>query len=508
MEEQSENMNIVENVDKVQAAISNFRENQRIINEEKQRSKPSEQGKSSKKKCTPLARAIGSIKVMESHTTKNAKTAMTSSNGKKDQAMDEFDQYVLYEEMRKRTQGLSEVIERNEDFIHNDVQHVMNHVAVASTSSEIPVSEYSGENACNDNLVGQPEDIETDLDKVLEIVEENIEGCSADENDSEDDVVNPNEDYLFPTPEEVSNAKPPEVGMVFPTLEHAVKFVNLYGKVAGFAVIKGRNYKSRKITLECNKGRKNRTKDIIERKRKRNVLAKTNCHMHVRVKLVHTSWQIISCSLEHNHELASSPFLTKFFLSHRYMSEEEMLLSKLLQEIRVKPQRIMTIFRRLKGSFGNINFGKKKMDNLKQAERKLKRNTYIACALNYIEKIQLSKPGFCCKMEVDGEGMVRSLFWTDAKLRMDYKIYGEIICFDTTYSTNKYNMPFAPIIGINGNARTIVFGWALLKDQTADTFEWLFESFVEVMDGKKPKLILTDQDAAIQLAVSRVFWVF
>jgi hypothetical protein len=32
---------------------------------------------------------------------------------------------------------------------------------------QIPVSENSGENASNDNLVGQPEDIETDLDKVL-----------------------------------------------------------------------------------------------------------------------------------------------------------------------------------------------------------------------------------------------------------------------------------------------------------------------------------------------------
>jgi hypothetical protein len=340
----------------------------------------------------------------------------------------------------------------------------------------------------------------------LEILEEDIEGGSEVMSDSEDDVVKPKEDYLFPTPEEISNAKPPEVGMVFPSLDHAIKFVNIYGKVAGFAVIKGRNYKARKITLECNKGRKDRTKDITERKRKRNVLAKTNCRMHVRVKQVHTSWQIISCSLEHNHELAPSPSLTKFFLSHRHMTEEEILLSKLLQEIRVKPQRIMTIFRRLKGSFGNINFGKKKMDNLKQAERKLKRNTDIACALNYIEKIQLAKPGFCCKMEVDGEGMVRSLFWTDAKSRMDYKLYGDLICFDTTYSTNKYNMPFAPIIGINGNAKTIVFGWALLKDQSADTFEWLFESFVEVMEGKKPKLILTDQDAAIQAAISRVFW--
>jgi hypothetical protein len=39
MENQSVNIETVENVDKVQAAISNFRENQRKVNEEKQKSK-------------------------------------------------------------------------------------------------------------------------------------------------------------------------------------------------------------------------------------------------------------------------------------------------------------------------------------------------------------------------------------------------------------------------------------------------------------------------------------
>ena len=333
------------------------------------------------------------------------------------------------------------------------------------------------------------------------MVEESVmesEGTSEDDADGE-------EEYLFPTPDEVNNAQPPEVGMVFSSLEEAVHFVNVYGKLSGFAVIKGRNYKQKKITLQCNRSRKIRSKNLAQRKRKRNIIPKTECQMSVTVKLVETKWQIISCSLQHNHDLAPSPSLTKFFLSHRNMTEEEKLLSRLLQEIRVKPQKIMTIFRRLKGSYGNIMFGKKKVENLKQADQKMKKNSDIACTLKYIEKIQLAKPGFCCKMQVDVQGAVRSIFWTDARSRLDYKLYGDIICFDTTYSTNKYNMPFAPIIGINGHARTVVFGWALLKDQTTDTFEWLFKSFDEVMEGKKPVLILTDQDQAIESAISLIF---
>jgi hypothetical protein len=152
--------------------------------------------------------------------------------------------------------------------------------------------------------------------------------------------------------------------MHFASLDEAVRFVNVYGKISGFSVIKGRNYKSTKITLQCNRSRKTRVKFAVGRKRKRNFIEKTECQMHVRVKLDEGRWKITASDLQHNHDLAPSPSLTKFFLSHRNMSEEEVMLSRLLQEIRVKPQRIMTVFKRMKGSFGNITFGKKKMDNL------------------------------------------------------------------------------------------------------------------------------------------------
>jgi hypothetical protein len=108
-------------------------------------------------------------------------------------------------------------------------------------------------------------------------------------------------------------------------------------------------------------------------------------------------------------------------------------------------------------------------------------------------------------MDVDGDGVARSIFWIDARSRLDYRIYGEIICFDTTYSTNKYNMPFAPIIGIDGHGRTIVFGWALLKNPKAETFRWLFRSLIEIMEGKKPSLILTDQNVAMKNALEDIF---
>ncbi|XP_062117936.1 protein FAR1-RELATED SEQUENCE 9-like [Humulus lupulus] len=57
-------------------------------------------------------------------------------------------------------------------------------------------------------------------------------------------------------------------------------------------------------------------------------------------------------------------------------------------------------------------------------------------------------------------------------------------------------------LGVNHHKQTIIFGAALLYDETTQNFIWLFDTFVKVMPGKKPKTILIDQDAAMEKALS------
>jgi hypothetical protein len=44
------------------------------------------------------------------------------------------------------------------------------------------------------------------------------------------------------------------------------------------------------------------------------------------------------------------------------------------------------------------------------------------------------------------------------------------------------NMTFAPLVGINSRGRTIVFAWALLKDQTSESSKWALETFLDVTE--------------------------
>jgi zinc finger SWIM domain-containing protein 3 len=50
----------------------------------------------------------------------------------------------------------------------------------------------------------------------------------------------------------------------------------------------------------------------------------------------------------------------------------------------------------------------------------------------------------------------------------------------------------------------VIFGVALLYNETIKSFQWLFETFFEAMLGKKPNTIFTDQDLAMAKAISLV----
>ena len=44
-----------------------------------------------------------------------------------------------------------------------------------------------------------------------------------------------------------------------------------------------------------------------------------------------------------------------------------------------------------------------------------------------------------------------------------------------------------------------------MYDETFESFKWLFETFLKAHNGKEPKTIYTDQDAAMGKTVKAVF---
>ena len=108
-------------------------------------------------------------------------------------------------------------------------------------------------------------------------------------------------------------------------------------------------------------------------------------------------------------------------------------------------------------------------------------------------------------MDIDDESRLRNVFWADARSRAVYDSFHDVVSFDTTYLTNKYDMPFACFVGVNHHGQSVLLGCALLSNEDTETFVWLFQAWLTCMSNLHPKAIVTDQAKAIQNGVERVF---
>ncbi|KAK2352440.1 protein FAR1-RELATED SEQUENCE [Trifolium repens] len=117
----------------------------------------------------------------------------------------------------------------------------------------------------------------------------------------------------------------------------------------------------------------------------------------------------------------------------------------------------------------------------------------------------LSKPSFYYDIQVDAAEDIASIFWADGIMQLDYALFGDVTSFDTTYRTNNQYRPLAAFMGFDNHRKSVLFGVALLYDETAATFDWLFTTFLRCMANKKPKTIYTDQATALLKSVPNIF---
>ena len=80
---------------------------------------------------------------------------------------------------------------------------------------------------------------------------------------------------------------------------------------------------------------------------------------------------------------------------------------------------------------------------------------------------------FFYDIDLDDDFHVRNVFWADARCRVAYEYFGDVVTFDTTYLTNKYDMPFAAFVGVNHHGQSTLLGCGLLSGEDTDSFVWL-----------------------------------
>ncbi|KAH9723716.1 hypothetical protein KPL70_007220 [Citrus sinensis] len=131
------------------------------------------------------------------------------------------------------------------------------------------------------------------------------------------------------------------------------------------------------------------------------------------------------------------------------------------------------------GGFENVSFLERDARNHVDKVRRLRLEEGDAIAIQrYFQKMQTENDGFYFSIDLDEEGRLKNIFWADPRSRAAYKDFGDVVTFDTTYLTNKYDMPFAPFVGVNHHGQSILLGCGLISHEDMETFTWLFDTWL------------------------------
>ena len=269
----------------------------------------------------------------------------------------------------------------------------------------------------------------------------------------------------------------PRVGMMFETGESAKSFYGAYARHVGFSidvcqfnrVIPDGSIEFWDFTCSS---------EVFKRK---NV---ASCNAMLRIERKDRYWTVTKFVENHSHSLASSKM--------------------------VKHSRPRTHFAGSKRNGGETSGASNDSYvsmNGKHVESFRKRTLggdaqYL---LNYFQKMQCENHGFYYAIQLDDKNHLTNVFWADSRSRAAYNHFGDAVTFDTTYRTNHYQVPIAPFTGINHHGQTVLFGCALLLDESESSFIWLFRTWLSAMNGQPPVSITTDQDRVIKAAVAHVF---
>ncbi|XP_018857367.2 protein FAR1-RELATED SEQUENCE 5-like [Juglans regia] len=302
----------------------------------------------------------------------------------------------------------------------------------------------------------------------------------------------------------------PRSGMEFDSMKDLTSYYKQYAKQESFGVWTQRTRKDDEgrpvyVTVGCARGRKyNPTNNNISKPRP---TTRTDCKVRVNATLSkNDKWVFTIVENGHNH-ITVSPKKTRFLRSHKHLDEYSQMILDLNDRAGIRMKKnFYSLVVDGGGGFENLQFQEKDCRNFIDKARHLRLGKGGGESLNqYFQRMRDRNDGFISNMDLDDEGRLQNVFWADARSRAAYEYFGDVVTFDTTYLTNRYGMPFAPFVGVNHHGQSILLGAGLLSNEDTETFVWLFRMWLDCMNVRGPKAMITDQDRAMKGAIAIVF---
>ncbi|XP_042484168.1 protein FAR1-RELATED SEQUENCE 5-like [Macadamia integrifolia] len=309
----------------------------------------------------------------------------------------------------------------------------------------------------------------------------------------------------------------PYIGMRFDDLNAAYSLYNEYERKRGFIVRIHRMNYSRKRELDglrqilskrfvCyKKGFRNiNYKNQKGNEVRHRVEVRVGCPTFIMLKAASNGWIVEKFEAKHNHLLVVSEQIFRLG-SHQHLLDKVKLINGNLQKSGLGPTQINDVFVEIFNGQCNIGAFEGKLKRfMKSNERKMCTEDCQLVLANF-DSIRAKEPGFIYSIKLSDNGMLSGIFWVDSRVRSSYRLFGDVVVFETTYKKNRYQWLFGPFTGVNNHRQSILFGCGLIANKTKESFEWLFRASMNAMGDKEPSAIITDECTGIVPIMSSVF---
>ncbi|RYR58452.1 hypothetical protein Ahy_A05g024235 [Arachis hypogaea] len=250
----------------------------------------------------------------------------------------------------------------------------------------------------------------------------------------------------------------PKVGMTFKNLEDAAKFYNDYVKAADFSTRvwrtnkKGNEIKNQLITCS----REGKWKSKISPTEKTNPTAGVNCPARIYI--------------------------------HTFKDVGAWIISKNNEEAGIRPSKTFQTFIAVARGHRELNFIEKDVRNYITREvRNVSEQEDAKEFGKYLLRMKEKNQNFFFELKLEDDQSIKLAFWADARSRAIFEYFGDVISFDTTYNTNRYNLVYRSFVGVNHHCQSILLGCILMKNEEIESFKWLFQCWLRCMGGNAPK---------------------
>ncbi|PWA71631.1 FAR1 DNA binding domain, Zinc finger, SWIM-type, MULE transposase domain, FHY3/FAR1 family [Artemisia annua] len=297
---------------------------------------------------------------------------------------------------------------------------------------------------------------------------------------------------------DVSDDVKPLKGRLFNTLEDGIQFYKTYAKLSGFEVRKSTQYntkdgKLRQKYIVCSREGfkpiapmdtlvdKMDKQEIKKPKEKRK---RPSCRCGCLAKCIFEStnenkYVVYEFDEEHNHPFVDEDDIPVLKSSRKLTFSKKQLLFRVSNN-NIGPMKAFKMMKELFGGFDEI--GATSVDCEFDAEM------VVELLMNKQEYI----PGFHAIISPMGMVLLRVCFG-----RMKLQRIITFVSVTSSHLTQHFALT-------NNHHRSVTFAAALLSKETWESYAWLLRAFKKAF-GSEPKVVVTDQDPAMKIAIEKEF---